>query len=185
MHHVLKYCLGIILLLAGGEAGAAISSGIKSIYLVTAEDERIQVATVAFSETGGKTGYRISWLDEKFDDHFLSMRPFKCLAGAEKLWCRVPYPYDNRREVSVDDLTDLEYDLLFLWKGAGEYGINMWNGVYYRLTLDGERIVGGLHEVDMDILSAPPDDGNLRPLAPADLEESDPDSHWLPRIVIE
>lgn len=170
---------------SSGGAAAAELSGHKSIYLVAGENERIEVATVTFSGAGDNARYAISWHDDKFDDYFLSMRPFKCLAGTEKLWCRVPYPYANGRAVSAGDLTDLEYDLLFLWKGAGEYGIDMWNGVYYRLAVEGQRIIGGLHEVDMDILSAPPDDGNLRPITPADLEEGDPDSHWLPKIVIE
>ena len=57
--------------------------------------------------------------------------------------------------------------------------------VYYRLTEDEAGLTGILHEMNMDILSAPPDAGNLRPIQPDDLHESDPDSHWLPRLVIE
>lgn len=87
--------------------------------------------------------------------------------------------------MTEQDLTDLEYDLLFLWKGATEYGINMWNGVYYQLTIDGDRLVGHLHEMDMDLLSAPPNAGDLRPLEDKDLHESDADSHWLPVVVID
>ena len=120
-----------------------------------------------------------------YGDHFLSMRPFKCLEGKAKYWCRVPYPYENRHVVSAGDLTDLEYDLLFLWKGATEYGINMWNGVYYRLEIEGTRLVGRLHEVDMDPLGVPPEAGNLRPIVAKDLHEADPDGHWLPVLVIE
>ena len=112
------------------------------------------------------------------------MRPFKCLEGSTKYWCRVPYPYENRRLVTADDLTDLEYDLLFIWKGATEYGINMWNGVYYQLRTDGSVIIGALNEMDMDKLSAPPDDGNLRPIREVDLEPGEPESHWLPKLLI-
>lgn len=61
----------------------------------------------------------------------------------------------------------------------------MWNGVYYRLEIANGRIEGALHEMDMDVLSAPPDKGNLRPVGKFDVEESDPDSHWLPYVVIE
>ncbi|AHD11622.1 hypothetical protein PhaeoP75_03949 (plasmid) [Phaeobacter gallaeciensis] len=39
--------------------------------------------------------------------------------------------------------------------------------------------------MNMDVLSAPPDQGVLRPLKPADLHESDPESHWLPQLIIE
>ena len=60
----------------------------------------------------------------------------------------------------------------------------MWNGVYYRIDILDDRIIGALHEMDMDILSAPPEPGNTRPVGAYDVEESDPDSHWLPYVVI-
>ena len=120
-----------------------------------------------------------------FEDHFLSMRPFRCLEGPERHWCHVPYPYEIERNIS-DTLTDLEYDFLFIWKGATEYGINMWNGVYYKLEAEPSgRLVGVLHELDMNLLSVPPEDGVTRPLKPGDLHESEPESHWLPRMIIE
>ena len=165
-----------------GVAGQA-AAGDREILLHPSSGDPIRVGTL--SDGGEDADFAVHWDDAKFADHFLSMRPFKCLEGAEKLWCRVPYPYDNLRRIGGGDLTDLEYDLMFIWKGAGEYGINMWNGVYYRLSEDGERLVGTLHEVDMDILAAPPEGGNLRPITEADLEEGDPDSHWLPRLTIE
>ncbi len=61
----------------------------------------------------------------------------------------------------------------------------MWNGVYYKLMAENGRLVGTLNEMDMEKLSAPPDDGNLRPVREADLEPGEPESHWLPRLVIE
>ncbi|KUJ80533.1 hypothetical protein AVO45_05660 [Ruegeria marisrubri] len=160
-------------------------AGTKTVWLVDGEGRRTEIATVTFSPGGEETGYAIDWNEDVFSDHFLSMRPFKCLEGPDKHWCHVPYPYDIRRQVSPDDLTDLEYDFLFLWKGASEYGINMWNGVYYRLEASGDRLTGRLHELDMDLLSAPPAPGTLRPLSEGDLHEADPDSHWLPRLLIE
>lgn len=128
----------------------------------------------------GKMSYTVDWDDSKFSDQFLSMRPFKCLDGPKKQWCRVPYPYEIKREVSPDDLTDLEYDLLFIWKNRNDYGIDMWNGVYYKLEQTHVGFGGLMHEMDMDILSAPPDDGNLRPIGEFDLEPAEPDGHWLP-----
>lgn len=160
--------------------GAGAQAGERSIYLEDAAGNRIEVARLA--EQDG--GYRLRMHHAPFTDHFLSMRPFKCLEGPDKHWCHVPYPYENKRDIS-SELTDLEYDLLFLWKGSGEYGINMWNGVYYVLERDGDRLIGRLHEIDMVILSAPPDAGDLRPVGPADLEPGDLDSHWLPRLIIE
>ncbi|PRY75360.1 hypothetical protein [Marivita geojedonensis] len=160
---------------------AELRDGHHRAFLLDSQGVRVEIAEIEVKS--GK--YAIEMKSEKFTDHFLSMRPFKCLEGPEKTWCHVPYPYMIRRDVSKD-LTDLEYDLLFLWKGATEYGIDMWNGVYYRLGVsDDGRIRGTLHEMDMNILSVPPDDGNMRPIREVDLEPGDADSHWLPELVIE
>ena len=160
-------------------AGPALAAE-RGVYLVDNQGLEIRVATVAIE---GET-YRVDWDDAKFGDYFLSMRPFKCLEGPEKLWCRVPYPYEIRRNLAGGDLTDLEYDLMFIWKRAGEYGINMWNGVYYQLEDTGAAYEGVLHEMDMDLLSAPPDAGVLRPIGEYDTEAGEPESHWLPRVIV-
>lgn len=60
----------------------------------------------------------------------------------------------------------------------------MWNGVYDRLTADEGGWSGVLHEMDMDLLAAPPEDGALRPISDDHLDEGDPDSHWLARLTI-
>lgn len=150
-------------------------------FLETAGGERIRIGQVVFD--GG--AFEVNLDNTLFSEHFLSMRPFKCLEGPQIHLCHVPYPYDLPRQIEDGDLTDLEYDFLFLWKGAGEYGINMWNGVYYRLEDHGDRLVGTLHEVDMGKLAVPPDPSVRHPIRSQDLEEGDPDSHWLPRLVIE
>lgn len=152
------------------------------IYLVPGEGDRIDVGALHLEQDGA---YRVVWDDAKFGDFFLSMRPFKCLEGPEKLWCRVDYPYENNRQIIGDDLTDLEYDLLFVWKNAKDYGIDLWNGVYYKLSPEDEGWSGAMFEMDMNVLASPPEDGNLRPIEPDMLDDGDPDSHWLPRIVIE
>ena len=154
--------------------------GQREVFLVPGDGARVKIADLSISDGT----YGISMNDAVFTDHFLSMRPFKCLEGPEKHWCHVPYPYENRHDIS-DDLTDLEYDFLFLWKGATEYGINMWNGVYYVIEQDGDQLVGRLHEMDMDVLSAPPAAGELRPVTMDDLEPGEPESHWLPILVVE
>lgn len=168
--------IGLLLL---GQAALADN---KTVYLAPASGDPVKIAEVTFAED---RSYTIKMAEASFEDHFLSMRPFRCLEGPNKHWCHVPYPYEIHRNIS-DDLTDLEYDFLFVWKGSTEYGINMWNGVYYKLQPDGDgRFVGILHEMNMDVLSAPPEQGVLRPLKPSDLHESDPESHWLPRLIIE
>lgn len=161
--------------------GAAGFAETQTVFLEDGAGARIEIATLEQTEGGP---YKITMNSGSFTDHFLSMRPFKCLEGPGKHWCHVPYPYEIARDVS-GDLTDLEYDFLFVWKGANEYGINMWNGVYYVLQREEGRLIGQMHEMDMDILSVPPDPGELRPVSAKHLHESDPDSHWLPRLVIE
>lgn len=180
----LKVCFTVCALSLSGGAQAFEFDGTREIKLVEADGQEHSVGTISFVKSGENFTYSINWNEEAFGEHFLSMRPFKCLEGSSKFWCRVPYPYDIKRSVSQDDFTDLEYDLLFIWKGAGEYGINMWNGVYYQLEFDGERLFGKLNEMDMGKLGVPPEDGNLRPIREVDLEEGDADSHWLPVIEI-
>jgi len=161
--------------------GTGATAQTRNVYLQDEAGGRLPIATVEIAPDGT---YDIAMDPTHFADHFLSMRPFKCLDGPEKTWCHVPYPYEIERDIS-GGLTDLEYDLLFVWKGSGDYGINMWNGVYYSLSQDGGVLTGTLREMDMDLLSVPPPAGELRPLNPADLHESDPAGHWLPYLVIE
>ena len=171
----------ILTLLSILASGSACLAETQTVFLEAGDGQRIEVATL---DVAGDGTYTVNMSETSFTDHFLSMRPFKCLEGPVKNWCHVPYPYEIRRDLS-DDITDLEYDFLFVWKGATDYGINMWNGVYYRIEADGAGMKGILHEMDMDVLSAPPAPGELRPLAPKDIHESDADSHWLPRLIVE
>ncbi|MGB1033474.1 MAG: hypothetical protein ACPGVS_00505 [Primorskyibacter sp.] len=175
----MKYAIWAVFLCLG----SGLAAETRDVFLEDGAGHRLEVARLEVAEDGG---YRVTMTDTHFTDHFLSMRPFKCLEGASKTWCHVPYPYEIARDISVD-LIDLEYDFLFVWKKSNEYGINMWNGVYYKLDAAeaGDRLIGTLHEMDMDVLSAPPDAGVLRPLRASDIHQSDPDSHWLPRLIVE
>lgn len=173
MKHILTFVLGLSAISAAAET--------RSVYLQDGEGTRIQIASLQIAQDGA---YSVSMDEASFTDHFLSMRPFRCLEGPQKNWCHVPYPYEINRNISVD-LIDLEYDFLFVWKGAGEYGINMWNGVYYKIDQVDGQFVGALYEMDMDTLSAPPAAGELRPVLPTHLHESEPDSHWLPKLIVE
>lgn len=157
----------------------ALDEGENGVWLQAQDGARIRIATV--TEADGR--YDLQMNDAVFGEHFLSMRPFKCVEGPDMLWCHVPYPYEIKRDISKD-VTDLEYDFLFIWKPAGSYGIDMWNGLYYELEGDQNTLTGTLHEMDMNVLSVPPEDGNLRPLTAKHLEPGDAESHWLPHLVI-
>lgn len=171
--------LAAALCLAAGQVQAAPEDGDWQVALIDAAGTAHEVAALTVSD--GR--YEIAMNDAVFADYFLSMRPFKCLEGPEKLWCHVPYPYAIARDLG-SGLTDLEYDLLFVWKRTGDYGIDLWNGVYYRIEEDGDRLVGRMHEIDLDALGVPPPEGEMRPIGPADLTEAEPGSHWLPNVVI-
>ena len=173
----MKWVLGLVLTFAA----FGVAAETRSVFLEDLEGARIQIATV---KVGLEGAYDVVMNGAVFENHFLSMRPFKCLEGPTKNWCHVPYPYEIMRNTAVD-LTDLEYDFLFVWKGSNEYGINMWNGVYYKLQQADGHLLGTLHEMDMDTLAVPPATGELRPVQVKDLHQSDPESHWLPRLVIE
>lgn len=158
-----------------GAAGAADFG----VYLEDGAGTEIRVATL--STEGG--GYSLAMEAAPFTDHFLSMRPFKCIEGPAVHWCHLPYPYANARDLSAGT-TDLEYDLLFVWKPAGEYGIDLWRGVYYRIEPEGTGYRGALWETDLDRLGIPPGPGEMRPIKAKDLSEADPESFWLPYLRI-
>lgn len=152
-------------------------------------DESIEIGvlttTPSVQESEKKlVDYKIKLHTTEFEEHFLSMRPFKCLPAGEKLWCYTPYPYDIKRQISADDVTDLEYDLIFVWKPKGEYGINLWNGVYYKLESTETGWKGTMQEYDLNILGIPPEAGELRPILEKDLHEASTEDHYLPFIEI-
>lgn len=156
------------------EAGSASDGG-----------ETLVIGSLLVTAFDSGDGYRVTLDDELFGDFFLSMRPFRCATHGDKMLCHLPYPYENRRRIGRDDLTDLEYDLLFIARSPTEYGIDPWNGRYFRLRWDGDEIVGRMHETDLDILAAPPDEGDYRPLADAEMLPVDASSsQWAPVLKI-
>ena len=166
-------------------AGAAQAQSRYAVYLVGG-DIRVSIGELSIAALGHNDGYQLSLDDAAFSDHFLSMRPFQCLSKQEPMLCYTPYPYRNQRNISRNDLTDLEYDLLFIARTPAEFGINPWNGRYFQMRWQGDVIVGELNEVDLNILASPPEDGSLRPLVDEDLTPSEPsESKWTPQLRIE
>jgi hypothetical protein len=158
--------------------------GEKGVYLVDKMGGQQRVATISLKPKGKGYLYTLNLDTEHFEDQFLSMRPFKCLMGGEQVVCYVEYPYINQRYIEEDDLTSLEYDLLFLHKSPTEYGINLWNGIYYKLHFENEEISGQLYELDMNLLSAPPEEGIIRPITGDDIFEGDVDNQRFPELLI-
>ncbi|MCG8324923.1 MAG: hypothetical protein MI673_05355 [Thiotrichales bacterium] len=166
-------------------AEPALPVGSKTVYLLDQDERKTAIATIEFeaSETGTK--YRLVFSEDVFQQEFLSMRPFKCLHADSRMVCHMPYLYEKTGILTQNDMIDLEYDLLFLHKETEEYGINPWNGIYYVLTASGESISGELHEVDLNVLVAPPPAGELRPVTRDMLHKSNPSMHIYPELLIE
>mgnify|MGYP000974520803 CR=1 FL=1 len=183
--------LGLALLIVGNLSAVAadtqtqLPDGQKVITLVGHEGERIDIGTATFSKSGDTAAFEIVLGSPAFADEFLSMRPIPCIAGAKETWCHLAYPYDLARRIRADDLTDIEYALLFLFKSPSGYGIDPWNGLYFRMTLgDDGALTGTLHDVNLDPLGLPPADRSARLIAPSDLTLSDPARHRFARIEI-
>ena len=179
------WVFGVLLILSTQGGVPLAFEGEKTVYAEPADGEPIAIGKVTFSASGEGLDYAFDLDESVLSEHFLSMRPFKCLDLAGQIVCHLPYPYELTGKVQPPDWRDLEYRLLFLFKGAGEYGINFANGYYFRFEQDGDRLIGGRFETDMDQLASPPEDGIRYPLDEAELYESEGDSHRLTRLVIE
>jgi len=166
-------------------ADTAFAENLRKVFLADYKGVRTHIADIKVESQDDKHRYDVIWNDDVFGDYFLSMRPFKCVEGGEKLWCRVPYPYEIKREIGSGDLTDLEYDFLFVWKKANDYGIDMWNGVYYEIESTDAGFAGQMSEFDLGRLAVPPAKGEFRPIRSDFLDEADPTSHLFPHLVIE
>lgn len=160
----------------------------KSINLIGKDGKKLKVGTVIFKskeDSKDKQTFEVKWDEAKFSNHFLSMRPFKCIDGAQT-FCHLGYPYKTKKLISKTDLQDLEYALLFIHKNEKEYGINFWNGVYYRLKReDNGSITGTVWETDMNELASPPAKEYDRPIGGSDLVEGAVGNHRFPKIIIQ
>jgi len=155
------------------------------IFLIDQQGTELAVGTVEFSQGDSEnTGVDVDMDSRYFNDQFLSMRPFKCLTDASEWFCYLPYPYELERSITPVNLTELEYQLLFIWKSPGSYGIDPWNGIYYQLTLqDNGTITGQLLQGDLNVLADPPEPYSH----PVDLSEfisEGSDNRRFPSLII-
>lgn len=155
-----------------------------AINLINKDGTPLKIGTIKLTQSDEGKTFKINWQEDKFSEHFLSMRPFKCIEGDQML-CHLPYPYKTRGLITKDNLMDLEYAFLFIHKGEGEYGINFWNGVYYRLqpSPDG-GFKGEVWETDMNELASPPEQEYGRPIGNDDLVRGAEGKHRFPTLEI-
>ncbi len=175
-------CLGI-----AAATGAAPLAGERKIVLSNAAGERHLIGHVRFADAGGgRSSFEVA-MEPTMQEYFLAMRPFLCLTGPVQRLCW--FPVKNEEAVVSDtDLLPLEYALMFMRTRTHDLHVNPFNGLYYKLQRDGDRLVGRLFEVDMAPFIAPdilPVEERKRPLKAADFFEADPGSNWLPVLTIE
>ena len=164
---------------------AGLPGGKKAITLVAADGARMPIGHVTLTPDGDGSKIAVVLDAPEFGDQFLSMRPFRCLPGTKETWCHLQYPYETKGRITAADLMDLEYALLFLFKPPASYGIDAWNGLYFKLTLDeAGGFSGALHESDFNVLAVPPDKGDLRPVPHTALTAVDPGAHRFATIEI-
>jgi len=165
-------------------AHAEISAGEKKVFLDSPSGESLQIGTVTMQ--GEPNAMDITFvLDEsKFSDQFLSMRPFKCIDGSPMV-CRLAYPYEKENRISADNFGDLEYEFLFISRSPTEYGIDPYNGRYYVISEKQGKLTGEIRAVDLNILAAPPEEGNTRPITEADLDPLEASNERFPVLRIE
>lgn len=180
----LFFCL-LLLGLMSCSAGAWEMTGTKTIALHTRDGQTLPIGTVSFLPEGPVTHFSVHLDYGKFKDYFLSMKEFKCLEGPEEVQCHVPYPYPNPSTVTSDDLRWLEHALLFLYKLPRDFGAKLWNGLYYKLALTDQGLVGIPQAIDLNLISAPPDHPLIPPFAPADRGEIPAGSRWITSLSIQ
>lgn len=153
--------------------------------LKSADGSTLVIGTATFTPDGAGATVSVQMTAPEFQDEFLSMRPFRCLAGDRETWCHLEYPYEVKGHVTAGDLVDLEYKLLFLFKPPAGYGIDAWNGLYFKLALQEDgTISGNLHDVDLNVLAVPPEDRKARVIGHKDLTAVEQASHRFARIEI-
>ncbi len=182
----MKKLLVLLACMFAGSLTAADFPESAGVYLVDSKQQETKIGDVGFSDAGnGGTSLQLTIDTSMFTDHFLSMRPFRCIEGDSEWFCYLEYPYDLRSVITKDDLSDLEYQLLFIRKTPSEFGIDAWNGLYYKLELlsDG-TITGKLHEGDLNSLQSPPGEKYAKPVDLGEFIPADETRRLFPTIKI-
>lgn len=160
--------------------------GTKTITANTRDKQHITLGSVHFEPKGnGTVSFLITMDRAHFSDHFLSMKEFKCIDGPQELVCYVPYPYPQPGTITAKDMAWLEHSLLFLYKQPRDFGANLWNGLYFRLERTEHGLLGKPQAVDLNVISAPPDNPEVPPFSPALRDDVKPGTRWIESLTIE
>lgn len=163
-----------------------LDAGTKSVKLHAKDGSSVEIGQVVFTpRADGRVGFAWKAETSRFIDHFLSMREFKCLPGQGEIMCLVPYPYAQPGHVAVNDLAWLEHSLLFMFKRQSELGAQLWNGVIWKLAVDGNRLTGTPQAVDLNRIASPPAKTDVPPFGPAQRDDIPLTARWFNKITIE
>ena len=165
-------------------------AGSHTVLLHHRDGGRITLGTVDFTPTAnGRTAFVLTLAHEPFKDFFLSMKEFKCVDSPTEVFCHVPYPYPQPGTVQLSagttDLAWLEHALLFMFKTPTEFGAKLWNGIYFQLKLTERGLEGTPQAVDLNRISAPPDQPGIPPYRPALRDDIAPGTRYFNRLTIE
>jgi hypothetical protein len=180
--------LALALALPWAAAAAFDFAGDKRLSAHTRDGATVVLGTVRFEPAatpGAPVRFALRWTPGVLTDHFLSMREFKCLAAPAEVSCHVPYPYPQPSTVSATELGWLEHSLLFLYKRPADHGAKLWNGVIFRFQVTPDALVGTAQAVDLNRISAPPDNPGEPPFTDADRDDFAPGARWITRLRID
>ena len=167
-------------------AAAADLAGSRQVLLHGRDGSRIALGEVVFTpQADGRSAFVLKLRHQPFKDFFLSMKEFKCVESPSEIFCHVPYPYPQPGTVSATDLAWLEHALLFMFKTPAEFGAKLWNGVYFKLTPTERGFEGRPQAVDLNRISAPPDQPGVPPYRPALRDDIAAGARWFGRLSIE
>lgn len=184
---------GFSALLLGAALGAPGSlwafdfQGDKALIAVARDGVQTRIGTVSFTAQAGEAQARFAVrIDPKvMQDHFLSMREFKCLPAAPEITCFVPYPYPQPGTASAGQMQWLEHSLLFFFMQPADFGAKLWNGIIFKFTVTPTALVGTPQAVDLNRIGVPPDNPNEPPYGAFDRDDFTPGARWVQQLRIE
>jgi hypothetical protein len=185
--------LSLIVLSALSLSGhAADLAGHKTVSLVTQAGDKVVIGHVDLSPKNGGYEFNLAFKKEAFRETYMQETYFLCLPDARREICHFPFPPgdyapdDSSGFFTASDLKGLEHALLFTHKrpAPADVDVTLFNGMYYRLTVVGNRIEGTVFGVDFNRLVVT-DEKEKYPLKPDDLDSVDLRAERFPHLVIE
>lgn len=178
--------LAAALWLSAAVAQPDLPEGEKSLVAVTRDGQRVRIGTVTFGPANaGRSTFRIRMDHAVMQDHFLSMREFKCLPATQEISCFVPYPHPHPGTVSASDFSWLEHNLLFFFKQPADFGAKLWNGIIFKFSPTPSGLVGTPQAVDLNRIGAPPERPDEPPFGHFDRDDFTPGARWVQTLRIE